>query len=69
MGEAIGLLKWVDESGNDGEKVLHINQGAGWVRYNHHVLAKPDTVLPNIRPSKGFATAQYLLSRGFVYEQ
>lgn len=58
------LIKWVD---NSVELVLHINTERGWIPYYAHQLCQPDHVIPGIKASKGFATAQYLLKLGYQY--
>lgn len=53
------LLRW--QSGQ-----LFYNDGQGWKLYSSHPLSKPDYQIG----SKGFATAQFLLSRcNYTYEQ
>ena len=73
-----GYMKWIAIAGGNTEKVLHIKIGKG-DRYQPYTafpgMMRSDFFVPSLNPqekpipsSKGFATAQLLLKRGFVYE-
>ena len=73
-----GFMKWIAINGGNSEKVLHIKLGKGDQYKPYTVfpgLMQPNFRVPSLNPhekpipsSKGFATAQLLLKRGFVYE-
>lgn len=64
------LLRW--KRGSDNYlflQVLQINSEGkpAWVHYTQAIHKKPDYSTPGIRNSKGFATAQEYLKRGYSY--
>ena len=71
-----GYVKWIAIAGGNTEKVLHIKLGEGDQYKPYTVfpgLMQPNFRVPSLNPhekpipsSKGFATAQLLLKRGFV---
>lgn len=59
------LLRW--RRGSDGFLFLQVLQDDGWVSYTQATHKQPDYLMPGIKTSKGFSTAQKYLSLGYEY--
>ena len=68
----MGEMCWLAPNNGDGTKILHLRltKCDRWLPYTSPQFAhlrQSDTVLPGLECSKGYRTAQYLLSRNWSY--